>query len=340
MSNNNNNDIKVSNYPKDIKFLKNITKDSYSNCLLDNTFILFNSINGILYLIYSSENKSIISYNLNNNKKLTEIKKAHNDYISNFRHYLDIIIKRDLLISISCYENNIKLWDINNWDILLNIKNINKTGYLNSACFLKDNFQNYIITSNINYTTSELIKVYDFNGTKIKEISDSNETTFFIDSFYDNKLSKNYIITGNNGKVKSYDFYKNKVYHIYSDNENNNKGHSSIVICNIEEIIKLIESSYDGSIRIWNFHSGDLLKKIKVSKEWLRGICLWNKDYIFVGCDDKSIKLIDLNKGRIDKNLIGHYNDVLTLKKIVDRKFGECLISQGWKNDQIKLWAI
>ena len=39
--------------PKDITFLKYISKDSYSLWDLDNTFTIFNSINNILYLIYT-----------------------------------------------------------------------------------------------------------------------------------------------------------------------------------------------------------------------------------------------------------------------------------------------
>ena len=49
----------------------------------------------------------------------------------------------------------------------------------------------------------------------MKEIEDSNETTFFIDIFYDNKSSINYIIIGNTDCAKSYIFNQNKLYHKY-----------------------------------------------------------------------------------------------------------------------------
>ena len=79
--------------------------------------------------------------------------------------------------------------------------------------------------------------------------------------------------------------------------------------------MQLIGSSRDGNIRIWNFYSGVLLNKIKIDNCRLYGICLWNKDYLFVGCDDKNIKLIDLNKGTVIKDLIGHNKSVHLLKK-------------------------
>ena len=88
------------------------------------------------------------------------------------------------------------------------------------------------------------------------------------------------------------------------------------------------------------FHSGKLLNKINVYNDWLNSICLWNKDYLFVGCDDKSIKLIDLNTNKVIKDLNGHKNRILSIKKIIHPKYGECLISQDADESQIKLWII
>ena len=165
--------------PKDLQISFNLTKDSYATCLFDNSFCVFNSINNILYLIYANDNKSIISYDLNNMKKVNEIKTPHNDYISYFRHYLDKINRRDLIMTISCYENHLKIWNINNWDILVNLKKTNDSGYLNSACFLNEINHIYIITSNFNYSSAEQIKVFDFNRNKIKEINNSNEPILY-----------------------------------------------------------------------------------------------------------------------------------------------------------------
>ena len=93
---------------------------------------------------------------------------------------------------------------------------------------------------------------------------------------------------------------------------------------------------------IWNFHSAELLNKIIVIKRFdsLRGICLWNNNYLFVGCEDNTIKLIDLKKGIIIKNLKENKNDVISIKKIVHPLYGECLISQGFEDDQIKMWNL
>ena len=322
-----------------IQLLSDIVSDSYAYFNINHSFCAFKSINNILYLIYANKNKSIICYNLNNQKKINEIKNCHNEYITNFRHYLDKMNKRDLIMSISAKDNNIKVWNINNWDCFINITNINKGGFLNSSCFLNEGNQIYIITSNYNpNSTNESIKVFDFYGQKIKEINKSKEKIFFIDTYYDKILSKNYIITGNKGYIKSYDFNKNELYHKYNDNSGNY--HISSFIRENKEIIRLIESCNDGNIRIWNFHSGTLLNKIKISNEKLIGIYLWNDNYLFVGCKDRSIKLVELNKGLIIKSITGHNDEVITVKMIVHNKYGECLISQNWCNSKIKFWKI
>ena len=335
LSNNNIN----SSSPQNIEFLKELTKDSYSGYEIRNSFTIFKSINDILCMVYANKNKSILLYNMVDYKKINEIKRAHNNFISSFRHYLDSIYKRDLLLSISALDNNIKLWNANNLECLVNIKNIYNEGFLYSASLLINNKENYIITSNEYIFNNESIFVFDLKGQKIKEINDSKESTLFLDIFYDNKLSKNYIISGNRGYIKSFDFDENKIYHKYCEN-NKDKNFKTIIINKDEEIIKLVESSYDGNIKIWDFHSGLLLNKIKVCNNSIIGMCSWNNKYLFIGCEDKTIRLMELKKEKVIKTIIGHNNKVISLQKINHPNYGECLISQGWNNDQIKLWII
>ena len=331
------------NNPMNIKLLFEITKSSYGCFDLDNTFAVFKSVNNILYLIYSTKAKSIICCNLENFQIIAEIKNHHKIHITNIRHFQDKKNKLDLIISISDRDNNLRLWNINNWECILNINNINDSGYICSSCIINENNQNYILSSNYNmfenFHDSEPIKIFNFKGEKINILKDSNKKTFFIDTFYDKKNATNYIITGNLDYVKSYNYNKNEVYHKYYDSDTGS--HISIIIFNEnEELIKLIESCSDGNIRIWNFNSADLLNKIRVFDDWLFGICLWNKDYLFVGCKDKLIRLVDIKEGYIVKYLEDPKSGVFSIKKINHPKYGECLLSQGYEGDQIKLYSI
>ena len=322
-----------------IKLLSNITKDSYNHWCSDNSFIVFKSIDNIIYIIYSNEFKSIICFDLEQTKKTCEIRNAHTEYINSFNYFYDIKNKKDIVMSVSCLDNNIKLWDANIWECILNLKKVNDIGMIFSACFIYDKRQDYkfIVSSNyVLFFNSGPIKIFDFNGTKIKELNDSEKDVCFIDTYYEQKSSINYIISGNNDSVYSYDFVHNKLYNKYDDNDN--KNHRNIIIKEYQNTVKLIESCDDGNIRIWNFHNAILLNKIKVNDNPLNGICLWENDYLFVGCRENPIKLVNLKNGKIVISLKGHYSNISTIKKINHPLYGKCLLSQGWLKDQIKIW--
>ena len=325
------------NKPPNLKLLCEVTKNSYGSFDLDNTFDVFISVDNYIFLVYSAKSRSIIFYDLLNFYIILEIKNCHNAFITNIRHFFDKKDKRDLIISISDRDNNLKLWNINNCELILEIPHVNNNGFLCSACLLNENDNIYITSSNCNMLgESEKIKIFDLKGNIKDQINDSNEKTYFIDSFCDKVKDKIYLLTGNFNYIKSYDYKDNCLYQKYFDIESGI--HISIKILEANNILSLIESCSFGFIRIWNFHTGELLNKIKVDNDWIFGICLWNEDYAFIACKFKVIKLVNLTKGIIESNLEGHNSGIFTIKKINHPKFGDCLLSQGYENDQIKLW--
>ena len=318
--------------PYNIKLAKIISNEAYGTSL-DNVFITFKSKSDILYIIFSNLKKSIIAYDLNILKIVTEIKNAHKDYIDNFRYAYDVQNKRDIILSLSSGDNNIKIWDVKNWNCLNSII-LYKIGIILSACFLCDKNFNYIITCNCFLYN---IIVTDFKGNKIKEINESNNHTLFIDLYYDNQKNKYYIITGNRFNFKSYDYNNNTLYNIYSDNFSSN--HRSGIVYDDDGIIKILFGCEEGYIRIFNFHNANLLNRINVNNEALVGICLWNKDYLFVGSKNKTMKLVDLKKEKILNSIEGHNHWICSIKMNINLVFGQCLITQGLDN-KIKLWKI
>ena len=326
----------IKDNPKDLDICLDIAPDSYASTTIDNSFTVFKSINEILYLVYVNENKSFISYDLDKQKKMAEIKSIFKTNITNFKHFLDKKKKRDLIMTMSLEGNNIKVFNVSNWECICQLNNVNSSGWLESSCFLNNNEDIYIVTSNYNNLYNpDAIKVFDFKGNKIKEIKNSNYSTSNIESFNDKKLSEIYIISGNKGFINSYNYNKNELYHKYYDNSE--KIHFNAIIKEDLEKVKLIESCYDGIIRIWNFHTGLLLNKYKLD-EGIRTICLWDDNYLFIGSINKNIKLVNLTNGLIIKSLVSHKKEITSIKKINISKYGECLISQGWKNDGLKIW--
>ena len=111
-----------------------------------------------------------------------------------------------------------------------------------------------------------------------------------------------------------------------------------MIVFNDEKIIKLFESSKGGFLRIWNFDTGKLLNRINMNQR-IYGICLWNNNYLFIGCDNHALELIDINKGKSVKTLLTstETKGEKTIKKLIHPIFGECLISQS-ESEQINFW--
>ena len=129
-NNNNNNSVeydieeeKENDNKKCNEYFSKITEDSY-NRYSNNLFIVFNSINDILTLIYRNEDNSIIAYNindLNDSKRIIQIKNAHKDDIKSFSYFFDKINKRDIFLSVS--GDILKVWNVFDFNCIFELKN-------------------------------------------------------------------------------------------------------------------------------------------------------------------------------------------------------------------------
>ena len=158
--------------PKNLKEEINLVdKIGYKNTISSNAFIIFKSFHDKYYLVYGDNSNIIISYDLSTNTKLKQVQKT-DEVTSCFNHYPDIYNKRDLIMTIHSKSNSIKVWDFRDMKLIYNFNKINKSGYLNIACFFNDNNQIYIMSSNHRYTGKNVdpIKIYDLKGNKIKEL--------------------------------------------------------------------------------------------------------------------------------------------------------------------------
>ena len=331
--------------PLHFEFISNLSK-SEMNFRVDNTFEVFNSILGCMCLVYSFKLKdkynSIATYNIIDCRTMCVLKNAHREDIINFRHFLDKRNKRDLILSVSATDNNVRMWDINNLEYIITINNINRHGFTKSACILNYNNDLYIVTSNYSHSEiQEPIRLYNMEGYKIKEINYKNNQTFFIDIYHDKQNDIKYIITGNIGFVRTYNYTNDCKYHRYNDDDDEEYEHYKVIIYNNKDLTKIIASGKERQVLIWDFHSTELLNKIKVSNvpyDNLYGICLWNKEILFVGCGN-SLQVIDIENEEVVNTLIGHTNNIITIKTVIHPIYGECILSQELYTGQIKLWV-
>ena len=326
--------IKELNYKNNISSLK-----SFSPLITHNRFCLFHSINDIYYLIYPTIDKSIILYDIIKKQLINEIKNPHKERIIIIQHCLDTFNNRDLILTLTEFSCEIKIWDIKNCECILNLVKVNKSSCLFSACFLNDFNQIYVITTNYgnkdNNNEPDKIRIFDLNGNIKKEINDSiYDKICFIDNYYDKKLSTIYIITGNIDYIKSYNYNSNnKLYRKYCYKKG--IAHNYIIIYDKDKIIKLIDSGNENTVRIWNFHSGKLLYKIKVFQRELFSLCLYDDDNIIVGSEDGNIYMINIKYRKVIGKLSGDKNRILNVKKISSQKYGDFIISDGF---ELNIW--
>ena len=311
--------------------------------MIDNTFAVFKSrINNNILLVYGCKNNSIKCDDLVDGKNIKTIKDAHDNNIISIKYFDDILNNKDLILSLSIFDKMVKIWDTSNWECISKIINTyqkESNSFISSAnlLFEKEEKEIYIITSSD--SEYDYMKIFSFSGKEIGKISNSKEDrSYFLDVYYDKKSKKNYIISGNNKNVKSYDYSMRTIYKKYEGNSKNDYMSAKILEIDGNEI-NLFGSSIDGYIFIWNFHSGELLKTIECCKGiQLRGICIWDENNIFVGADDKSIKLIDYKNEKLLKSFVGQSGTICSVIKIFIPNYGDCLLSGSNNYEQIKLW--
>ena len=344
-----------------IQLSKNISTNAFSHDDNKLTCLIFQSINNIFYLVFlNDKNGSIIFYDIDDNRKICEIKS--DEKIVNIIYYLDTLNKRDLIAEVS--SNNLKLWDANILEPILSllIYHIN----LDSICFSKYNNENQIITIGRDRESTyygdkfQLIKVFNLKGDKIKEIELSSidkirkEELYLIETYYDTKLEKYFLILYQNKSILSYDYQNNKPFLKYKSRNISNYEYSDdkpelLINNNKDKITKIIRlgKSY---IFIWNFHSGKLENKININNGEINNFCLWNDKYLFISLLDINMNLMDIKSknGLFSKVFYTNKDFIIAIKKINHKKYGECLISIGYdfneeeneeKKINIKLWS-
>ena len=98
-----------------------------------------------------------------------------------------------------------------------------------------------------------------------------------------------------------------------------------------------MECDFNGELRIFNFHTGDLIySNLKRGK--FNGFCYWNDNYFFVPTNYKRFCLLNSSS---DKNVIyfkGNNSEIYFIVKLIHPKYGECLMTIG--DYSIQLWII
>ena len=90
----------------------------------------------------------------------------------------------------------------------------------------------------------------------------------------------------------------------------------------------------ENTVKIWNFHSAQLLSEINISKSAIKGISLWDEVNLLVGTGS-GLKLVDLNKNKLAKNFVDTVN-IVRIDLCTIPKYGKCLITSSYQ--EMNLW--
>ena len=315
-------------------------------------FCEFKSINNIICFVYILNRESaLVACDIIKKKIINKnvVNKNGGSFkITDVRHHLDKKLKRDLILHNNMYNNEIYIWDFNNWQKITQSYGVNKSGALYSLCFYEFNNIIYILTTNISwYGQNGNIKVLNLQSNNIKEIPNSNERAIYIDTYYDSKFDKNLIVTCNDkGHINFYDFQNNALFKRFDDNDPKYQFLiNDFVVDEREPIKKLIGSCYKAHIKIWDFYNGNLIKRIMFNSDGiydLYGLWILNYNYLLVGTNETndngningSIILFDLNTEKAIKKIRAHIGKVNYIK-FINTNNGNILVSGGLYSDII-----
>ena len=314
--------------PQNIKNIKQLSNLYSHDSRLCANLSFFISKNKEYILAYTDKNtgKSIIFYDINNDKEIKRINNAHEASIITIKYY-DYYLYDIILTSSS--KNEIKLWNYNQSLNILTINNIfNNSNYVGSSALVFDNNTFYILCSS--YAFFDYIKVYNSSGNLYKTIGNKDDYSYDIeiDEINENK----YIITGGNKGVNIFNYPSFSNYYRFRE-ENDTCEHVYAKIIKINNIYNLIDVGSCNKIKIWDFYKKILIKCITSnSKSGLGGFILINNKYLIIASWDKEIKVIDMNNGIIAATFNKHESKVIGIKAIYNKDNNQYFVSYGCDN--------
>ena len=324
-------DILFQTNPETLVLYKEITQNSYRNYTPGAIFSYTNS-QGHILLAFSNTSNQIEIYDLINFAVISTLV-GHASQVYGIKYFLDSKTSNDYLIS-TAYDRTIKVWSAKTYTCLYTAINAHTSFYLYSVIVFYDETSdsNCVISCSPN----ELMKVWNLSLNYIRSFGINNDYVYFTNNWNCHKTKQNYIITSGNVDFKIFEFTTGKLYKTF-------KGDTSTwtmsgLIHYYDDVPHLIGADGLGWLRVWNIETGVLVKSISANGSNIRGICLWNENYVCASSSDKAVKIYNLKDGVINVSLSGHKDVVSYCGKFMHPKLGEVLISGG-VDAKIILWA-
>jgi WD40 repeat protein len=311
---------------------KEISQNCYRNYTPGAVCPFTNSL-GQLILAYSNVSNQIDIYDLVSNSVIIQLS-GHASQIYGIKYFFDLKTSNDYLVS-TAYDRTIKIWSAKStYTCLQSVPNAHTSYYLYSVLVFYDELSD--VNSIVTCSPNEQMKVWDLNLNFLRSFGITNDYVYFTNIWYCPKTKQNYIITAGNTDFKIFEFTSGKNFRTF-------KGESSTwtmsgVIQYYEGVPHLIGADGLGWLRVWNIETSVMTKSISASGANIRGICLWNENYVCASSSDKTVKIYNLKDGTASASLTGHKDVVSYCGKVLHPKLGEILISAG-VDAKIIIWA-
>ena len=324
--------ITINNYnPQNVNYIKQISSNfgCCENAIYD-CICFFESRNNEYILGYpDSSFKSIIFYDINNNKENKKFNNAHEQQIYTIKHYL---YEYDMILSTS-YNNDIKIWNFKEGLNILTISKIfefSNNVYSSCIVFNGNNFNIFCTGDN------DHIKLFSAKGKFIQNIGNEVKYRFYIDSSEIDK--KKYLLVGGKKGIEVYNYPGLTEYYTFKEG-NDTSSHNEAKITKINDTYNLIDTGSFNSIRIWDFLNKILLSKIPSDNtSVLRGFIIINNRYLLIGSQDNNIKEFDIEKKIMIKSITKHSNYSVGIKPVKDKNGNLFIVSYGCDKN-IYLWG-
>lgn len=277
-------------------------------------------------------------YSLLDNKKITSLK-DNNKSFDSVRYFVNYRNKKEYLVTGMNYDK------INIWDITDNYKIKYKIDDDSCILIFIDNDQDYIITGT-KYASKNKInstKIYSFNNCSfIRYIENTNQEHIEYllpwlnkkdQKYYIIQLAKDIILINDlkgqlYANLSNYEFGKYYTGFLYSKD---NKDY--LCVSSEEEKNSIIE--------IWDLDNKNMTKVFDLlSKFYISNIISWNERYILIcDCDNKCIKVFDLENEKVISLIKGEEKYIKSIKKLNHPTYGKSILTAD-KNNRIKLWVL
>ena len=318
---------------KDINFVfeKTVSSDLFKTNYYNNRACIFTSHkDDNIYIAYGIISLDLECYDVFNDKKITLIKKLHNESFDSRRYFYDEINIRDLLIT-SSLDRHVKVINFNKEESKL-ILDLNfeaeESLIINTGYFIKDK----ILVPFSNYKF-ETVKFYDMESNYIDEFKENIGFILCLNNYFWKKSNKNIVLAASVNGIYSFFFEDLSFYKKFNAGET-----EETIILYIEphifekedSLIVVGPSFYNGYLYFWDFNNGSLICKITLESE-ISDIFIYNKKYILVNQHNgfqSEFVFIDTKKNKIEKIMNAQDKDNVCGSKILKHNSkGDFLIS-------------